>query len=161
MEMTSDHLRRLWGSLPTGVTVITANSSSGPMGMAVNSFTSVSLNPPLALVCASKVSRTWPAIRAGGRLCVNVMSHGHESLSRRFSLKDVDRFAGVEMHQRECGPGLSDAVAWFDCEIDAEHDGGDHTIVVVRMLDVEVSADAAPLVFFRGRYGTFSATNRE
>jgi 3-hydroxy-9,10-secoandrosta-1,3,5(10)-triene-9,17-dione monooxygenase reductase component len=89
------------------------------------------------------------------------MSHGHESLSRRFSLKDVDRFAGVEMHQRECGPGLSDAVAWFDCEIDAEHDGGDHTIVVVRMLDVEVSADAAPLVFFRGRYGTFSATNRE
>jgi 3-hydroxy-9,10-secoandrosta-1,3,5(10)-triene-9,17-dione monooxygenase reductase component len=155
MKLSGEELRRLWGSFPTGVTVVTAYSGSGVVGMAVNSFTSVSLDPPLALVCPARASRTWPSIRAVGSLCVNVMADKHEWVSRQFSEHDIDRFAGVRWHHRPCGPALEDAVAWLDCEIDAEHDGGDHTIVVLRMLDMEASPDAAPLVFFRGRYGTF------
>lgn len=149
--------REILGHLPTGVTVITAHTPDGPTGMAANSFTSVSLDPPLVLFCPAKTSSTWPAIRASGSLCVNVMAGHHEELIRQFSRKGGERFAGVEYAHEPTGPALADAVAWLGCEIEAEHDAGDHTIVVARVLRMDAGADLEPLVFLRGQYGRFRA----
>jgi flavin reductase (DIM6/NTAB) family NADH-FMN oxidoreductase RutF len=110
----------------------------------------------LVLVCPAKSSSTWPEIRATGRFCANVMAHNHEELCRQFARKNVDRFAGVSWHSRLAGPGLDDAVAWIECEIEAEYEAGDHEIVVGRVLAIEASETSAPLVFFRGGYGSFS-----
>jgi flavin reductase (DIM6/NTAB) family NADH-FMN oxidoreductase RutF len=148
--------REVLGHLPTGVTVITAHTEAGPTGMAANSVTSVSLDPPLVLFCPAKSSTTWPAIRDAGTFCINVMAKFHAMTTRQFALKDSDRFAGVEHHSHDCGPALGGAVAWIGCEIVAEHDAGDHTIVVGRVLQIEATPEIDPLVFFRGRYGTFT-----
>jgi 3-hydroxy-9,10-secoandrosta-1,3,5(10)-triene-9,17-dione monooxygenase reductase component len=149
--------RQVLGHLPTGVTVITAAHHDGPVGMACNSVTSVSLDPPLIAFCPARSSETWPALHAVGRLCVNVMAHHHGAVTRAFARKGIDRFAGVAYHSRSGGPALDDAVAWLDCEIRAQHEAGDHWIVVAEVVALEARADAPPLVFFRGGYGTFVA----
>ncbi len=148
-------LREVLGHLPTGVTIITADTPDGPTGMAANSFTSVSLDPPLVLFCPAKSSSTWPAIREAGAFCVNVMAGHHEELIRQFALKGADRFAGVAYESHDEGPVLSEAVAWLTCRIEAEHEAGDHTIVVARVIRLDAVADIEPLVFLRGRYGLF------
>ena len=148
--------RRVLGHLPTGVTVITAHHESGPVGMSSNSVTSVSLAPPLLLFCAALDSETWPKIRETGRFCVNVFASHHEDFARRFARRGVDRFELVAIHPRSAGPGLDDAVAWIDCEIAEIHPGGDHSIVVGAVVEVEARPDTDPLVFFRGVYGSFA-----
>jgi flavin reductase (DIM6/NTAB) family NADH-FMN oxidoreductase RutF len=87
---------------------------------------------------------------------VNIMAGHHEEVTRRFSQRGIDRFAGVGYSDRETGPALDDAVAWIECELRDEHDAGDHTIVVAEVLAIEAADSVSPLVFFRGRYGTFS-----
>lgn len=148
-------LREVLAHLPTGVTVITAETPDGPTGMAANSFTSVSLDPPLILICPARSSSTWPAIRDAGTFCVNVMAGHHESLIRQFATKGADRFAGVGYESQPEGPALSEAVAWLGCRIEAEHEAGDHTIVVARVLRLHAVPEVEPLVFLRGRYGLF------
>jgi flavin reductase (DIM6/NTAB) family NADH-FMN oxidoreductase RutF len=125
--------------------------------MAVNSVTSVSLEPPMILFCPAKASETWPQIRAVGRCCVNIMARDHETLARRFAQRGIDRFADVSYSERETGPALTEAVAWIECALGDEHDAGDHTIVVADVLEIDVAGTAEPLVFFRGRYGRFTA----
>lgn len=149
--------RRVLGHLPTGVTAITAYGPKGPIGMAANSVTSVSLDPPLLLICPAKSSSTWPELRAAGTFCVNVMAGHHEQTCRAFARRGTDRFAGVAWHKRAAGPGIDDAVAWIGCRVRDEHEAGDHTIVVAEVLDLEAASEVAPLVFFRGAYGTFTA----
>jgi 3-hydroxy-9,10-secoandrosta-1,3,5(10)-triene-9,17-dione monooxygenase reductase component len=156
-DVTRDLFRTVLGHFPTGVTVLTAYSDDDqPIGMAANSLTSLSLDPPLILVCPAKSSRTWQSMRSAERFCINVMASHHEQVTRRFSRKDVDRFAGVATSRRPGGPALHDAVAWIDCRIRTEHDGGDHTIVVADVVALEAAEDASPLVFFRGGYGAFA-----
>jgi 3-hydroxy-9,10-secoandrosta-1,3,5(10)-triene-9,17-dione monooxygenase reductase component len=152
-QITPEQFRHVLGHLPTGVTVVTAQADDGPAGMAANSVTSVSLDPPLILLCPAKSSSTWPRIRATGRFCVNVMAAHHEQTTRQFAQRGADRFAGVPLRRRPCGPALTEAVAWIECILRAEHDAGDHTIAVGEVTAIEAAADAAPLVFFRGRYG--------
>jgi 3-hydroxy-9,10-secoandrosta-1,3,5(10)-triene-9,17-dione monooxygenase reductase component len=153
----SDRFRQVLGHLPTGVTVVTGHSPQGPQGLSANSVTSVSLEPPLILFCPAKSSTTWPKIEGGGRFCVNVFASHHEEYSRRFAARGVDRFAGVAWHSRPAGPALDDAVAWIECRIEASYPGGDHLIVVGAVEALDVRADAEdPLVFFRGRYGSFA-----
>jgi len=149
--------RRVLGHLPTGVTVLTAFGEAGaPAGMAANSVTSVSLAPPMILVCPAKSSTTWPTIRDAGRFCVNFMASHHADLCVRFARKGIDRFEGVGWHSRAGGPALDDAIAWLQCEISDERDAGDHIVVIATVTDIEASAKGTPLVFFKGRYGTFS-----
>jgi flavin reductase (DIM6/NTAB) family NADH-FMN oxidoreductase RutF len=155
MSVEPHVFRRVLGHLPTGVTVITGQLPDGPIGMACNSVTSVSLEPPLIAFCPARRSETWQALRPTARFCVNVMAEHHEAATRAFARKGIDRFAGIGYHARRCGPALDGAVAWLDCEIRAEHDGGDHLIVVAEVMALEARIDAAPLVFFRGAYGTF------
>jgi flavin reductase (DIM6/NTAB) family NADH-FMN oxidoreductase RutF len=151
--VTAERLRDVFGHLPTGVTIVTADGADGPTGMTANSVTSVSLDPPLILLCPARSSSTWPHIRDAGRFCVNVMAGHHEETIRRFAQRGVDRFAGVRCTNRPAGPGLEDAVAWIDCELHEEHEAGDHTIAVGRVLGIEAAEQAVPLVFCRGRYG--------
>lgn len=156
VKIETNEFRRVLGHLPTGVTVITAFAQDGPAGMAANAVTSLSLDPPLILVCPARSSTTWPKIRRAGRFCVNVLAGHHAEASRRFADKRADRFAGVQWHERLGGPALEDAVAWIDCALREEHDGGDHTIAVAAVLAIEAAPEAQPLVFFQGRYGRFS-----
>ncbi|MGD9632871.1 MAG: flavin reductase family protein [Pirellulales bacterium] len=154
-SLEADEFRRVLGHFPTGVTVITARGEGGPIGMAANSFTSVSLEPPLVLVCPAKSSTTWPSIRAGGRFCANILAHNHADICRQFARPDVDRFAGISWHERPTGPGLDEAVAWIECKIDNEYEAGDHVIVVASVGAIEAAETTEPLVFFRGGYGRF------
>lgn len=147
--------RRVLGQLPTGVTVITAYTREGPTGMAANSVTSVSLEPPLILVCPARSSATWPLIRTAGQFCVSVLAGHQEEVARRFAARDADRFAGTSWRPRRGGPALEDATAWIDAELADEHDAGDHTIAVARVIAVESGAGTIPLVFFRSGYGQF------
>ncbi|CAN5304379.1 flavin reductase family protein [soil metagenome] len=153
--ISGDEFRRALGNYPTGVTVITATTESGPVGMACNSLTAVSLDPPLVLVCAAHTSETWPLIQETGHFVVNVMADDQADTTRRFARKGTDRFTTVGLHQRSHGIGLDGAVAWIECTIQDEHRAGDHTIVVGRVLELEAPDQREPLVFFRGGFGSF------
>jgi 3-hydroxy-9,10-secoandrosta-1,3,5(10)-triene-9,17-dione monooxygenase reductase component len=157
LDIDPRRFRDVLGHLPTGVTVIASNGPDGPVGMAANSVTSVSLDPPMILFCPAKSSTTWPDLRATGAFCVNILAGHHEELTRQFAAKDTDRFAGVDYTRRETGPALADAVAWVECRLRDEHEAGDHTIVVAEVVAIEAAEarDLEPLVFFRGRYGSF------
>jgi flavin reductase (DIM6/NTAB) family NADH-FMN oxidoreductase RutF len=158
-QIDGKHFRQVLAHLPTGVTVIAAHGEQGPVGMAANSVTSVSLDPPLVLFCPAKSSSTWPKIRAAGSFCINVMAGHHEEVTRQFAAKEADRFSGVDCEARPTGPALRDAVAWLECKIHNEHDAGDHTIVVARVVAIEAAPETDPLVFFRGSYGSFRAAS--
>lgn len=153
-------LRRVLGHFATGVTVVTARCEGQPVGMAANSFTSVSLEPPLVLFCAGADSDTWPRIREAARFCVNVLGHGQRELARSFARKGSDRYEGVALVDDADGPPrLAGALAHIDCRIWAEYPGGDHTIVVGEVLglavaDEDAEALAEPLIFYRGGFTT-------
>ena len=156
----ADHFRHVLGHLPTGVTVVTAHGPDGPAGITANSVTSVSLEPPLILVCVARASRTGQTILETGRFCVNVIGAEDADTCKRFASRRADRFDGVRWHERPGGPGLDAAVAWIECEIRDRHDAGDHTIIVGEVTATDAADAATPLVFFRGAFGTFGALRR-
>lgn len=150
-------LRQVLGHFASGVTVVTATTRSGPVGMVANSFTSVSLEPPLVLFCAGLGSDTWPRIRSVGAFCVNVLSRRQEELARQFSAKGVERYWAVEHNPGPVGaPRLAGALAQIDCEIHAEHPAGDHLIVVGAVVSLQLheaeELRSEPLIFFRGGF---------
>jgi 3-hydroxy-9,10-secoandrosta-1,3,5(10)-triene-9,17-dione monooxygenase reductase component len=152
------HYRRVLAQLPTGVSIITASGRDGPIGMVANSVTSVSLDPPLILLCPAKTSTTWPGIRSTDGFCINVMAGHHERITRQFAAKGVDRFAGVSYEDRTTGPVLREALAWIECRLEDEYEAGDHTVAIARVHAMDAAAELAePLVFFRGGYGSFRA----
>ncbi|MGE0170411.1 flavin reductase [Nocardioides sp.] len=146
------------GQFPTGVTVVTSTGEVGePLGMAIGSFTSVSLDPPLVAFLPAKSSSSWPAMAAAGRFCVNVLGAKQEDLCRGFARSGGEKFDGVRYSSSPLGnPLLDGAVAWLDCAIETVHEAGDHLIVLGRVVDLAVSGNDLPLVFFRGGYGRFS-----
>ena len=149
--------RQVLGHFPTGVTVITAVNDGVPVGMAVGSFASVSLDPPLVAFFAGKSSTSWPKIKAAGSFCVNILAEDQEGVSRRFASKEEDKFAGLGWKAAASGAPLIEGVlAWIDCDIDSLVDAGDHICVMGRVRDLEVGHDGAPLIFFRGGYGRFA-----
>lgn len=149
--------RQVLGHFATGVTVITADGRGEPVGMAANSFTSVSLDPPLVAFCAAHTSATWEHIRRTRAFCVNVLSADQEDVSRAFATKGGGKFRGIGWRPGPSGsPVIEHALAWIDCHIESEHEAGDHVIVVGRVLELEVAADGEPLLFYRGGYGRLS-----
>lgn len=149
--------RYVLGHFATGVTVVTTADDAGvPAGLSVNSFTSVSLDPPLVAFCVARGSSTWPRIRALGTFCVNVLSEDQEDISRLFATRGVDKFRGVGWRPAESGaPVLVGGLAWLDCTVEAEYEAGDHLIVVGRVRETAVAHEEGPLVFYRGGYGRF------
>ena len=138
------------------MTVVTGLAGGEPVGLAVNSFTSVSLEPSLVAFCVAVRSRTWPMLRATGTFCVNILAEDQEALSRAFASRPPDRFLGVGWRPGRSGaPILADVLAWIECTVEAEHGAGDHVIVVGRVQDLGVGDEGRPLVFYRGGYGRF------
>jgi 3-hydroxy-9,10-secoandrosta-1,3,5(10)-triene-9,17-dione monooxygenase reductase component len=145
--------RRVLGHVPTGVALITATTPAGPTGMAVNSFTAVSLNPPLVSFCAAHTSSTWPRIEAAGAFAVNVLGEHHAEVSRRFARKGADRFAGLVHRSGATGaPVLDGVAAHLDCQLYAVHEAGDHVIVLGRVVHLDADEGVRPLVFHGGDY---------
>ncbi len=149
--------RNVLGHFPTGVTAVTAVADGHPVGMAIGSFTSVSLDPPLVAFLPTKDSGSWQGIRAAGSFCVNVMAHDQLEVCGVMASKAEDKFAGVDWRPGPTGsPIIEGSVAYIDCTIEAVHDGGDHDIVVGRVVELDVLDSKDPLLFYRGGYGTFA-----
>lgn len=150
------------GGFASGVTVIAALNDDVPVGMTCQSFSSVSLDPPLVLFVPSSTSRTWPLIRSVGCFGVSILADGQQTLANRFAAPATDKFAGVDWTPsgRTGSPLIAGAVAWLDCVVEAVHPGGDHDIVVGRVVDLVVGPAEQPLVFYRGSYHSTDLTTQ-
>ena len=157
--LTPTRFRSALGHFPSGVVAITGRDADGrPAGMAVSSFTSVSLDPPLVAFLPGKTSSTFPSLARRGTFCANVLAAGQEDLCRALSVSGGDKFAGVDWRPGPHGdPVLDGAVAWIACTIEAVHDAGDHHLVLGRVDDLAADATAEPLLFFRSQYHHLAA----
>ena len=151
--------RQVLGQYPTGVSAVTATSADGtPVGMAVGTFSSVSMDPPIVSFMPTKTSSSWPKIRDTGSFCVNVLTSAQESVCRALSARGEDKFAGVEWTPGTTGsPVIAGALAWIECTLRDVIEVGDHYIVLGDVVDLRMGTPALPLVFFRGGYGRFSS----
>ena len=147
-------LRDALGCFATGVTVVTCLNEAGePAGITVNSFTSVSLDPPLLLVCLYKEAASAGALTRASHFAVNVLQTGQQPASITFSTRVEDRFGKTPWSCGEAGaPILEDSMGVFECERFAVYDGGDHHILVGRVVKATFDASLDPLLYFRGRY---------
>ena len=151
-EPTPDLMREVLGTFATGVVIVTALADK-PLGFTCQSFVSQSLEPPLVSFSAARTSTTWPKIRAVGRFCVNVLAHDQHELSELFALPGADRFAGVTWTASPLGaPILEGVSAWIDCELAAEYDAGDHTIVLGAVHTLDADSNRYPLIYYRSQY---------
>jgi flavin reductase (DIM6/NTAB) family NADH-FMN oxidoreductase RutF len=130
-----------------------------PIGMAMSSFTSVSLVPPLVSVCMQDTSTTWPRLRRCARIGLSVLAEEHDAVCRALARKGADRFAGIDWTARPGGGVfVRGATAWFDCSLHEEIPAGDHAIALLRLRGLWSEPDISPLVFHGSRFRRLSAT---
>lgn len=155
-------LREVLGSFPTGVAVVTAAAPDGSLhGVTVNSFNSVSLDPPLVLFSLSLALNSLHTLQSAEAFAVNFLRDDQAHLSSRFAAALRDKWTGIEYRAGFTGaPVLVPALAVLECRPYAQYDGGDHVIFVLRVTHIEADAERYPLVFFRGRYHTLAAPER-
>ncbi len=155
MPIESAEFRRILGHWSTGVAIVTARAADGGLcGLTANAFTSLSLHPPLVLVCVEHGSATHACIRAAAAFAISVLAEDDETAARRFAADadGGDKFAGIAWHEAVTGsPVLADALAWVDCRLTAEHPGGDHTIFIGEVVAGD-AVDGEPLLYYRGGY---------
>lgn len=136
----------------SGVTVVTTEHEGTQYGMTVASFASLSLHPPLVLVCIEKNVKSHDAIAAAGKFGVSILAHDQGAISNRFASKSDDKFSGVAVRSGELGlPLIEGAICTLECRVDAQLPGGDHSIFVGEVVDARTSENA-PLLYFRSRY---------
>jgi flavin reductase (DIM6/NTAB) family NADH-FMN oxidoreductase RutF len=147
-------LRDALGCFATGITVVTAVGGDGaPIGLTANSFTSVSLAPPLLLVCIANSAGSAQALRTTEHFAVNVLQIGQQPISGRFAGKGEDRFGQTQWSPGETGaPILAGSLGAFECRRRAVHEAGDHFILVGEVLRAQFDPRRDPLLFFRGKY---------
>jgi len=156
----ADDFRRAMSHFATGVTIITAwDAERRPTGLTASSFTSVSLHPPLILVCVSQKAQSYPAIKSAGQFAVNILCTGQEAVSRRFATAPTasgdEKFVGLGYRPGAFGlPILDEALAAIECTVVQAHAAGDHTIFVAQVEAADCREDAGrePLLYFRGKY---------
>jgi len=159
MSVSADAFRKALATWASGVTIVTSRHGDAIHGMTVSAFSSVSLHPPLVLVCADKTSDTNGVIARSGRFAVNVLALGQRALSDRFAVQRDEqlRFADVAWSEAVTGaPLLDDALVGIDCRVDASHDAGDHVIYVGRVEALR-QREGEPLLYWRGRYRGLAA----
>lgn len=156
-------LREALGCFVTGVTVITTRDGAGePHGLTANSFSSVSLEPPLVLFSLARTADCFAAFESANTFAVNVLRADQEKLSGRFATKDADKWSGVAWRSGYGGcPLLDMAIAAFECRVAARHEGGDHIIYVGEVAGFSHQPEGEPLVFFRGRYAAVTGRPSE
>jgi flavin reductase (DIM6/NTAB) family NADH-FMN oxidoreductase RutF len=151
--IAADDFRRVLGHFASGVTIVSTCDSDGrPTGLTASAFSSVSLDPPLVLVCVDHKSQSYPALRERGRFAVNILAAEQEAISRRFASSRLDKFEGVEHRISDLGvPLVEGAIARLECLTVSMHVEGDHTIFVGRGAGAP-AAGGEPLLYARGRY---------
>lgn len=151
--INADDFRRVLSHFASGVTIVTTcDVDQRPTGLTASAFTSVSLDPPLVLVCVDHKSQSYPSLLESGRFGVNFLHHEHEPISRRFASTRLDKFDGVAFRMGALGvPLIEGALAYLECRTVNAHVEGDHTIFVGRVEAADVG-DGEPLLYFRGRY---------
>jgi len=159
-EFISPHaaLRKAFSMFPTGVVAMCGLEADKPLGMAVNSFSSVSLEPALVAVCVAHTSSTWPRLNSLPRIGLSVLGSDQEMLSRRLSSKAADRFENARWQANEEGAVfIEGATLWLECAINERVRGGDHDIILLEVLSSQLFSEIAPLVFHQSQYLGLSA----
>lgn len=153
MSVSPDEFRSVLGRFPSGVTVVTTKAADGSdHGMTVSAFCSVSLEPPLVLICIEKTASAHEALTTAPAFVVNILSAKQEQIARRFSIVDIDRFEGVGFSRSRNGTAvLDDVLGVIECSRFALHDAGDHTIIVGEV-ETGRAEIGAPLLYYRGGY---------
>jgi 4-nitrophenol 2-monooxygenase / 4-nitrocatechol 4-monooxygenase, reductase component len=153
LSVSSDEFRSILGRFPSGVTVVTTKAVDGSdQGMTVSAFCSLSLQPPLVLVCIEKTASAHNALTSSPAFIVNILSAKQEQIARRFSIVDIDRFEGVGFSRSRNGiVVLDDVLGVIECNRFSLYDGGDHTIVVGEV-EAGRTETGAPLLYYRGGY---------
>lgn len=156
--MESSEFRRILGHWVTGVAVVTTRTPGGKLcGLTANAVASLSLDPPLVLVCVERNANSHDCIRDAGIFVVNMLCSDQERIARRFAAWEVaTKFEGLAFHTETTGaPVLDDALGWIECRVRNEYDGGDHTIFVGEVIAGDAKEDT-PLLYYRGGYGRFT-----
>ncbi|MBI4458655.1 MAG: flavin reductase family protein [Acidobacteria bacterium] len=153
MPVSKEKVRKVLGHFATGVTVVTTRQRSGvPWGFTVNSFTSVSLTPPLILICVDHGSESSRAMKEAEYFAVNFLAEDQEDISRRFATKSADRFQNLTYAEGVHGsPVLAGSLGFVECRKVASHSHGDHTVIVGEVLEADVHG-GAPLLFYGSAY---------
>jgi len=151
--ITKDEFRQALAHFPSGVTVVTTRDRAGRLhGITVSAFCSVSLEPPLVLVCIDKSTGSHPAFEFGGTFVVNVLREDQAYLSNHFASLIADKFDRIEYRQTSDGiPVLDDALVNLECRLVSAHEGGDHSIFVGEIQNATIK-DGRPLIYFQGNY---------
>lgn len=161
MSFDSRAFRNALGAFPTGIAVMTAEGPESHIGITVNSFTSVSLDPPLVLWCIHRDSRRYKAFTEAPGFTVSILASGHKAVSSRLAGPGEHNLDGIDLIPTELGPpALADSLAIFECALERVDEGGDHGILIGRVLRfARNDAAGAPLVYFQGRYGALAQGN--
>jgi 3-hydroxy-9,10-secoandrosta-1,3,5(10)-triene-9,17-dione monooxygenase reductase component len=153
VQLESEAFRRVLSHFPTGVAVITGMTPEGPAGLAVGSFTSVSLVPRMVGFFVDRASTSWPSISATGSFCANILAADQADVCRLFARSGGEKFAGLGWRTASSGsPVLDGVLAWIDCKLELELQAGDHRLVLGVVLDLAAERHEQPLVFHRGTF---------
>lgn len=143
-------LREAFGHFPSGVIAVAAEVDGARVGMAASTFVPVSLDPPLVSFCVQNTSQTWPKLAEQAVLGISVLGEGHDEAVRTLAAKTGDRFAGVETVSSAAGAVfVAGTCVWLETAIEQSVPAGDHTIVILRIREVTVHGDVAPIIFHR------------
>jgi 3-hydroxy-9,10-secoandrosta-1,3,5(10)-triene-9,17-dione monooxygenase reductase component len=147
--------REVLGHFATGITIVTALEEGIPVGFSCQSFAALSLDPPMVVLAPARTSTSWPRIRAAGSFCVNILGEHQEAVCRAFAISGGDKFSGVGWRPGLTGaPMIDNSLAIVECELGDIFEGGDHEIVIGRVVALEVG-EGGPLLFYRGGFGRF------
>lgn len=153
MPVDQKEMREVCGQFITGVAVVTSSTEDGPVGITVNSFTSVSLSPPLVLFCIHHQSPVLPAILESGVFAVNILAEDQAELCHSFAKRATARFSDIKSVPGVTGaPILPEALAYLDCSVVSQHRGGDHYIIVGEAVGIGLLRPGNPLTFFRSAH---------
>lgn len=160
--VASEEFKAAMASFAAGVTVVTTIDADGsPHAMTATAFSSVSLNPPLCLVCVNRRARMHRLLIGMGHVAINVLSAGQESLSTHFATPAFDKFAAIAWYPGKVTgcPLIEGALAWMECRVTEVYAGGDHDIFIAHLSFVQVN-DGSPLLYWRGKYATLPPRSR-
>lgn len=155
-ELDQKVFRQALGKYASGITIVGGMVEDKLAGFTCQSFYSVSVNPPLVSFSVMRTSKSWPAIRPSGHFTINVLSWDQMHLSDTFARSSEDRWAGVKWKPSPNGaPVIDDALLWLDCSVHAEHEAGDHWVVICNVHHISDTAhppECSPLIYYQGRY---------
>jgi flavin reductase (DIM6/NTAB) family NADH-FMN oxidoreductase RutF len=152
-DLSPATLREAFGHFPTGVIAIAAEVDGVRVGLAASTFVPVSLDPPLVSFCVQNNSSTWPKLKDLPRLGISVLGESHDAAARTLAAKAGDRFAGLETESTDNGAVFIHGTSvWLDSSIHQLVEAGDHTIVILRVEDIVMYPDVAPIVFHRSTF---------